>query len=240
MVDNQDNQQRAAKFAPRDRQAEPETRRIRASLLFLGLGVLLTFGTVLWLGLFNQQDEIRLEISDLKVDETGDLELTGAIYRGQTARGEPFEITANVARERENGVVDLSSPTAQLRQASGDVMDISSATGVYQPAETEIELCGDDVITSRDTGLVMTAQAVQANLEAGNMISETPVRVESDNGVIVSKGMLVTERGKMIIFTGKTRMTIHNGAKGLWQPQGRKEQTCRPTRPWNNPKLECR
>ena len=215
MVDNQDNQQRAAKFAPRDRQTEPETRRIRASLLFLGLGVLLTFGTVLWLGLFNQQDEIRLEISDLKVDETGDLELTGAIYRGQTARGEPFEITANVARERENGVVDLSSPTAQLRQANGDVMDISSATGVYQPAETEIELFGDVVITSRDTGLVMTAQAVQANLEAGNMISETPVRVESDNGVIVSKGMLVTERGKMIIFTGKTRMTIHNGAKGL-------------------------
>ena len=72
MVDEQDNQQRAARFAPRDRQAEPGTRRIRASLLFLGLGVLLTFGTVLWLGLFNQQDEIRLEISDLKVDETGD------------------------------------------------------------------------------------------------------------------------------------------------------------------------
>ena len=96
----------------------------------------------------------------------------------------------------------------------------TSWTSVLQPAftnrlQTEIELFGDVVITSRDTGLVMTAQAVQANLEAGNMISETPVRVESDNGVIVSKGMQVTERGKMIIFTGKTRMTIHNGAKGL-------------------------
>ena len=117
MADEQDNQQRAARFAPRDRQAEPGTRRVRASLLFLGLGILLTSGTVLWLGLFNQQDEIRLEISDLKVDETGDVELTGAVYRGQTARGEPFEITANVAREREDGVVDLSSPTAQLRRA---------------------------------------------------------------------------------------------------------------------------
>ena len=98
MADEQDNQQRAARFAPRDRPAEPGTRRVRASLLFLGLGILLTSGTVLWLGLFNQQDEIRLEISDLKVDETGDVELTGAVYRGQTARGEPFEITANVAR----------------------------------------------------------------------------------------------------------------------------------------------
>jgi len=214
MANDQKNQLRAARFAPRDRQSEPETRRIRASLLFLGLGILLTSGTVLWLGLFNQQDEIRLEISDLTVDETGDLELTGAVYRGQTARGEPFEITANVARERENGVVDLSSPTAQLRRNSGDVMDISSATGVYMPSNTEIELFGDVVITSRDTGLVMQAEAVQANLEAGNMISETPVRVESNDGVIVSKGMQVTDRGRMIIFTGKTRLTLHNASSG--------------------------
>ena len=214
MATDQENQLRAARFAPRDRQSEPETRRIRASLLFLGLGILLTSGTVLWLGLFNQQDEIRLEISDLTVDETGDVELTGAVYRGQTARGEPFEITANVARERENGVVDLSSPTAQLRRISGDVMDITSATGVYMPADTEIELFGDVVITSRDTGLVMQAEAVQANLEAGNMISETPVRVESDDGVIVSKGMQVTDRGSMIIFTGKTRLTLHNASGG--------------------------
>jgi len=214
MATDQENQLRAARFAPRDRQSEPETRRIRASLLFLGLGILLTSGTVLWLGLFNQQDEIRLEISDLTVDETGDVELTGAVYRGQTARGEPFEITANVARERENGVVDLSSPTAQLRRNSGDVMDITSATGVYMPADTEIELFGDVVITSRDTGLVMQAEAVQANLEAGNMISETPVRVESDDGVIVSKGMQVTDRGSMIIFTGKTRLTLHNASGG--------------------------
>ena len=114
----------------------------------------------------------------------------------------------------EDGIVDLSSPTAQLRRASGDVMDISSVTGVYSPAQTEIELFGDVVITSRDTGLVMQAEEVLANLEAGNMISELPVRVESDDGVIVAKGMQVTERGRMILFTGKTRLTLHNDAKG--------------------------
>ena len=93
-------------------------------------------------------------------------------------------------------------------------MDITSATGVYMPDRTEIELLGDVVITSRDTSLVMQAEAVQANLEAGNMISETPVRVESDDGVIVSTGMQVTDRGSMIIFTGKTRLTLHNASGG--------------------------
>ena len=215
MVDETDTQQRAARFAPRDRQTEPEQRRVRASLLFLGLGILLTSGTVLWLGLFNQQDEIRLEISNLTVDETGDVELTGAVYRGQTARGEPFEITADVAREREDGVVDLSLPTAQLRQSSGDIMDIKSTTGTYMPERTEIELFGDVVIKSRETGLVMQSQAVQADLEAGNMVSEAPVRVESEDRVIVADGMQVTERGKLIVFTGRPRLTIHNDANGL-------------------------
>jgi LPS export ABC transporter protein LptC len=214
MAEDQGSNRPAPKFAPRARQHDPERRGIRASLLFIGFGVVVSFGTVLWLGLFNQQDEIRLEISDIKVDETGDVELTGAIYRGQSARGEPFEITADVARERNNGVVDLSSPTAELRRASGDVMNVTSMTGVYFPELTEIDLVGDVMITSRDTGLVMTAEVVHANLEDGHMKTDRPVRVENDSGVILAGGMQVTDRGNIIIFTDKPRMTLHNTGNG--------------------------
>lgn len=214
MADEQGTRQPAPKFAPRARQSDPERRGIRASLLFIGLGVVMSFGAVLWLGLFNRQDEIRLEISDIKVDETGDVELTGAIYRGQTVRGEPFEITAVVARERENGVVDLSSPTAELRRADGDVMNVTSITGVYFPGMTEIDLIGDVVITSRDTGLVMSAEVIHANLEEGHMKTDKPVRVENDSGVILAGGMQVTDRGKTIIFTDKPRMTLNNASGG--------------------------
>ena len=169
MAEEQGTSQPTPKFAPRARQADPERRNFRTSLLFIGLGVVMSFGIVLWLGLFNQQDEIRLEISDIKVDETGEVELTGAVYRGQTARGDPFEITADVARERENGVVDLSSPTAELLRANGDVLNVTSVTGVYFPDLTEIDLIGDVVITSRDTSLVMLAEVIHANLDDGHM-----------------------------------------------------------------------
>ena len=214
MAELQDTNQPAPRFAPRARQADPERRGFRTSLLLIGLGVFMSFGTVLWLGLFNQQDEIRLEISDIKVDETGDVELTGAVYRGQTVRGEPFEITAEIARERDNGVVDLSSPTAELRRDSGDVMNVTSATGVYFPGVTEIDLIGDVVITSRDTGLVMLAEVIHANLEEGHMMTDRPVRVENDNGVILAGGMQVTDRGSTIIFTDRPRMTLHNRGSG--------------------------
>lgn len=215
MEEDQGAVQPAPKFAPRTRQVGHERKGFRTSLLLIGLGVVMSFGAVLWLGFFNQQDEIRLEITDIKVDETGDVELTGAIYRGQTVRGEPFEITAEVARERENGVVDLSSPTAELRRVSGDVMNVTSMTGVYFPENTEIDLIGDVVITSRDTGLVMSAEVLHANLEDGHMNSDRPVRVENDRGVILAGAMQVIDRGGTIIFTNRPRMTLHNVTRGL-------------------------
>jgi len=214
MADELDTAQSAPKFAPRARQADPERRGIRASLLFIGLGVVMSFGAVLWLGLFNQQDEIRLRISDIKIEETGDVELTGAVYRGQTTRGEQFEITAEVARERENGVIDLSSPTAELLRASGDVMNVTSATGVSFPEMTELDLIGDVRITSRDESLVMTAEMIHANLEEGHMNTDRPVRVKNDSGVILAGGMRVIDRGSTIIFTDKPRLTLHNSAAG--------------------------
>lgn len=209
MVDEQDSS-RSARFAPRERSGVESRRPFRTSLIFVGIALVLSFVTVLWLGLFNERDEIRLEVTDIKVDETGDVELTGAIYRGQTARGEPYEIVAETARERDTGQVDLASPEAELQQASGDVVNIISKTGVYFPKRGEIDLAGDVVITSRDTGLVMTSQAITANLDAGEMVSEEAVRVENDNGFVVADSMQVFDRGERIIFAGNPRLTLRD------------------------------
>ena len=208
MAQEQDSGSRSARFAPRERSDAESRQPFRTSLIFVGIALVLSFVTVLWLGLFNERDEIRLEVTDIKVDETGDVELTGAVYRGQTTRGEPYEIVADTARERDTGQVDLSAPAAELRQAGGDIVNITSNTGVYFPKRGEIDLAGDVVITSRDTGLVMTSQAITANLDAGEMISEEAVRVENDNGFVVADSMQVKDRGDRIVFAGNPRLTL--------------------------------
>ena len=91
MTDEQDNGSRTPRFAPRERADTDSRQPFRTSLIFVGIGIILSFVTVLWLGLFNEQGEIRLDVTDIKVDETGEVELTGAVYRGQTARGEPYD-----------------------------------------------------------------------------------------------------------------------------------------------------
>ena len=200
-------------FAPREQDIDAGRQPVRASILFISLGLVLTFVTVLWLGFFTQPAEIKLEVTDVKIDDAGDIELTGAIYKGRTENGEAFEVTAKVASERSSGAVDMESPTAQLFRNDGDLIDLSSQNGLYFPDSSRIELNGDVVMTSQDMGLTLLALSLSANLADGSMFSEEPVRVERSDGIVTANAMEVTGKGKRIIFKGNARMILQDNSQ---------------------------
>ena len=200
-------------FAPRAQDIDTGRQPVRTSILFISLGLVLTFVTVLWLGFFTQPAEIKLEVTDVKIDDAGDIELTGAIYKGRTENGEAFEVTAKVASERSSGAVDMESPTAQLFRNDGDLIDLSSQNGLYFPDSSRIELDGDVVMTSQDMGLTLLALSLSANLADGSMFSEEPVRVERSDGIVTANAMEVTGKGKRIIFKGNARMTLQDNSR---------------------------
>ena len=200
-------------FAPREQDVDTGRQPVRASILFISLGLVLTFVTVLWLGFFTPPAEIKLEVTDVKIDDAGDIELTGAIYKGRTENGEAFEVTAKIASERSSGAVDMESPTAQLFRNDGDLIDLSSQNGLYFPDSSRIELDGDVVMTSQDMGLTLLALSLTANLADGSMFSEEPVRVERSDGIVTANAMEVTGKGKRIIFKGNARMTLQDNSQ---------------------------
>ena len=200
-------------FAPREQDIDTGRQPVRASILFISLGLVLTFVTVLWLGFFTQPAEIKLEVTDVKIDDAGDIELTGAIYKGRTENGEAFEVTAKIASERSSGAVDMESLTAQLFRNDGDLIDLSSQNGLYLPDSSRIELDGDVVMTSQDMGLTLLALSLTANLADGSMFSEEPVRVERSDGIVTANAMEVTGKGKRIIFKGNARMTLQDNSQ---------------------------
>ena len=200
-------------FAPREQDIDAGRQPVRASILFISLGLVLTFVTVLWLGFFTQPAEIKLEVTDVKIDDAGDIELTGAIYKGRTENGKAFEVTAKIASERSSGAVDMESPTAQLFRNDGDLIDLSSQNGLYFPDSSRIELDGDVVMTSQDMGLTLLALSLSANLADGSMFSEEPVRVERSDGIVTANAMEVTGKGKRIIFKGDARMTLQDNSQ---------------------------
>ena len=200
-------------FAPREQDIDSGRQPVRASILFISLGLVLTFVTVLWLGFFTQPAEIKLEVTDVKIDDAGEIELTGAIYKGRTENGEAFEVTAKIASERSSGAVDMESPTAQMFRNDGDLIDLSSQNGLYFPDSSRIELDGDVVMTSQDMGLTLLALSLSANLADGSMFSEEPVRVERSDGIVTANAMEVTGKGKRIIFKGNARMALQDNSQ---------------------------
>ncbi len=213
MANENGTQKSGFSFAPREQDKDAGRRPVRSSILFISLGLVLTFVTVLWLGFFTQPAEIKLEVTDVKIDDAGDIELTGAIYKGRNENGEAFEVTAKIASERSSGAVDMESPTAQLFRNDGDLIDLSSQNGLYFPDSSRIELDGDVVMTSQDMGLTLLALSLSANLADGSMFSEEPVRVERSDGIVTANAMEVTGKGKRIIFKGNARMTLQDNSQ---------------------------
>ena len=200
-------------FAPkRIADEDGNARSLRPSILFLGLALCLTLGIAAWLGLVDTNDDIRLEITDVSASSNGIVALTGARYRGHTDSGKKFEVIATAATERsENlGDVDLSQPIATIFSDDGSTLNITSQKGTYSQTRSGVALRGNVIVTDTGRGMTMETEMVNANLSSGNFQTTEDVRVTSKTALVLAEGMQVFDGGDLIVFNGKSKMTLHN------------------------------
>ena len=111
----------------------PSQRRLPLSLLLLGIGAALTIAVSSWLGFLANGKDVALEIKEVEGTETGEVQLSGARYRGLTPGGKPYEITAALANESPDGSgrVDMNQPTAVFALNDGSIVNLKSDVGVF-------------------------------------------------------------------------------------------------------------
>ena len=210
----QPDNQRIARFSPKPTNTTVrDNRLLRPSFVLFAAGAVATIGLVSWLGLFSERDDIRLDITDVSITSEGNVELTGAKYRGRTASGTAFEIIAETASEDKNGsgVIDLTKPEARLENSDGPV-DVESDTGIYFQESSIIKLAGAVLVNDSARQLTMQTEALTANFDAGEMESDTDVIVRNNSSVITAAGLRVTNHGDRVIFIGNPKMTLHSGS----------------------------
>ena len=210
-----DRHTQKASFTPkRIADEDSDARSLRPSILFLGLALFLTLGIAAWLGLVDTNDEIRLEISDISSSSNGNIALTGARYRGHTETGKRFEVIATAAVEQSDnpGYIDLSEPIATIFSNDGNTLNITSRTGAYSQTRSGVALRGNVIVTDSGRGMTMETEILDANLSTGDLQTTTDVRVTSDTALVLAEGMQVFDEGDLIVFSGKSKMTLHNAA----------------------------
>ena len=140
--------------------------------------------------------------------------LTGARYRGHTESGKKFEVVATAAIETPSapGDIDLSEPVATIYGEDGSTLNITSQTGAYSQAGSGVALSGNVIVTDSGRGMMMETEMLDANLSSGDMQTTADVRVTSETALVLAEGMQVFNEGDLIVFNGKSKMTLHNAA----------------------------
>jgi LPS export ABC transporter protein LptC len=207
------NSARKSRFTPRTKTAQTNIeRRYPLSLLLVGVGAVLTLAVASWLGLLANGKDVSLEIKELKTAESGEVQLTGARYRGLTPAGKPYEITAAKANEATDGSgrVDMDQPTAVLIMRDGSLVNLQSNSGIFNKQTDIVSMSGAVVVTQPDRNLRLDTETLEANLKAGEMYSDVPVQVQDIDRRINADSIRVYDNGARIVFGGAAKMIIKN------------------------------
>lgn len=132
-----------------------------------------------------------------------------ATFEGFDSRDRPFtihsDIVRNVANEEEP--MALASPRGKLTLKGGGEVKVTANSGLYDRQAERVDL-NDDVTLVHPSGYEMSTSIAHIDLPTGDASGDEPVRAKGPLGTINAEGFRVTDDGRVINFTGRSRMTV--------------------------------
>lgn len=198
--------------------AKPRVKRrqgaARWARYVLGGAALLMAGAILWLTNPGFEDE-NLSISGVDVTDLSDgLKLSNPRFTGETAKGEPFTLSAAWALPDgpRPETVELNDVAGEVHLADGREVRINADSGMFLPKQDVVTVEGNVRLTRSD-GYELTASAARLDAESGAFSAEGPVRAVGPEGEITA-GSLRAERdgasgpGDYIWFENRVHLRI--------------------------------
>lgn len=153
------------------------------------------------------KDQVAVAQERLRVDR--------AEYRGKTAAGEAFAISAGSAIQRTSAepVVEMTSLAARLDGQEGPAT-VDAPSGRYFLDEDRLEVAGPVKLRS-DGGYTLDAETVQIDLKRRTVKTDEPVSGRLPMGTFRSNSMYGDLAGKRVSLIGNVRLRINQrGGRG--------------------------
>ncbi len=121
-----------------------------------------------------------------------------------------YNVTAKSAVQdiKNSTIIELLEPDATIELEKQRYAHILAATGIYDTGSQIMTLNGG-VTVKTDTGYDITMGDAKANMKAGSIETDKPVKVKMQNGTIEADSMDVQDSGKSIFFRGRV-VTMFN------------------------------
>ena len=137
------------------------------------------------------------------------LRVDNAVYRGETARGEAFNISAEGAVQRSSAVpiVELKQLTARLAMADGPATVVAPA-GRYFLETDKLQINGPVRLESA-AGYCLDSATVDIDLNSRKVSTEAPVKGELPIGRFSAGRMNGDIQGRSMVLDGGVHLRIY-------------------------------
>jgi len=194
------------------RRALAHTRHVRLLKILLPLSaalVMVAFVAVSWVDSFSIEGD-GIESVAFK---DGKLVMQNPVMSGQSSDARPYTMRALRAVQdlTATDVIVLEEIVADLPITNGDTAVLNAASGIYNRAAQTLKFDKAFTITS-EKGMSAELQSADIDLANGGLVTNEPVSISSPEASVVAQSMEMQDKGRVIIFQDKVRMTIRPSA----------------------------
>lgn len=131
-----------------------------------------------------------------------------ALYRGQTADGEPFRISADsgVQKSSAEPVVILSGLAAEIDRANGQVR-VTAPSGAFDMESNRVTVDGP-VMARSQSGYSLDGANIVVDINASRVISDQPVRGTLPSGQFSADRFEADIDGGRILLDGRASLRL--------------------------------
>jgi lipopolysaccharide export system protein LptC len=169
---------------------------------------------VVWPKVAPRDEAFQLAFANFNLKAVDTLSMTKPRYFGTDNQNLPFTLTADTATQvdPQTQAVALEKPVADLTRKDGTGVIVNSDVGFFRQKDGTLDLMGH-VDLFQDTGYEMHTESARIEVGPGNATGDEATHGHGPSGTIEGEGFRLWERGKTILFTGKSKAVL-SMAKG--------------------------
>ncbi len=174
------------------------------------IAVSLTILVIAWPHLEDQERRFGERLIGLETTQAKNLEVVNPRYNGMDEKGNPFNVSAEVARQAEvdSPVVDLKAPKADIQLGEDNWALISAVSGKLDRDANLLELY-EEVNLFHDLGYEFHTKNITIDLIAGSAYGFDPVWGQGPFGRLEAEGVQIFDRGSRVQLTGKAKIIVN-------------------------------
>lgn len=171
---------------------------------------------VLWPHLRTEDLRFRIGFAAIKSNVDGAPNLLNPRYVGTDEDNQPYAVTADIAKKLDGEGLDvrvgLELPKADITLKDGTWLVLTAENGIYARRHKTLDLSGS-VNLFHDSGYEFRTEKAQVDLSRGVAEGDVPVKGQGPFGTLQAEGFRLLNKGRTIVFTGKSKMVLKPGAK---------------------------